>query len=466
MKKSTEASAKRWVLALTSTASFMVSLDALIVTLALSTIRADLGASIEGLEWIVNAYNLSFAVLLMTAAALGDRWGRRRMFLTGLALFVTGSIACALSQSVAQLVAARALQGVGSAFVMPIAMALLSAAFGREERAKALGIFSGVTGLGLIAGPIVGGAVAQGLAWQWLFWINVPIGIVVFAMIWRQIGESFGAAAALDPFGLGLVTLAALGVAWGLMRGNQVGWASTEVLVVLAGGLLLIPAFILREMHTCDPMLPLRFFRSRAFSVGILTSFLFYGSLYGVLFFIAQFFQNVMGYRPLEAGLRLLPWTATLVVFAPLGGALVNRLGERTVVVVGLLMDVAGLMYVATIASPDVTYIALVGPLVLAGAGVSLAMPAAQHAVLSAVAPAEIGKASGIFNMFRFLGATAGIAANAAIFIAKSHGVTAPDFSAGFVAAVFLSTAFAFLAALAGLFLPARRAKQRSTNPL
>ena len=185
MTEQSEKSAKGWVLALTSVASFMVALDALVVTTALSTIRLDLDASIEALEWTVNAYNLSFAVLLLTGAALGDRFGRRRMFVAGLALFVAASAACALAGSVGWLIAARAVQGAGAALVMPLAMALLSAAFAREERAKALGIFSSVTGLALIAGPVVGGAIAQGVAWQWIFWINLPIGLVAIPFALR-----------------------------------------------------------------------------------------------------------------------------------------------------------------------------------------------------------------------------------------------------------------------------------------
>src|SRR5258708_27169639 len=228
MKEFNEKAARAWVLALTSIASFMVALDALVVTTALSTIRRDLGASIEAVEWTVNAYNLSCGVLLLTGAALGDRFGRRQMFALGLGLFVAASAACALSGSAGWLIAARAVQGAGAALVMPLAMAILSATFQREERGKALGIFSGVTGLALIAGPILGGVIAEGFAWQWIFWINVPIGIVVIPLVLGRIQESVGTDSRIDIFGLLLATGAALTAAWGLTRGNSIGWSSPE----------------------------------------------------------------------------------------------------------------------------------------------------------------------------------------------------------------------------------------------
>src|SRR5215468_780295 len=289
MKELSEKGLKTWVLALTSVASLMVALDALVVATALSTIRLDLGASIEALQWTMNAYNLSFAVLLLTGAALGDRFGRRRTFVAGLALFVAASAACALARSAGFLIAARAVQGAGAALVMPLAMALLSAAFPPQERAKALGVFSGLTGLALIAGPVVGGAVAEGLAWQWIFWINIPIGLIAMLLVRRRIPESFGSGTAIDMLGVTLVTGAALGVVWGLMRGNGAGWTSLEVVVALVAGFLLAIAFVAWELRAGAPMVPMRFFGSRAFASGIAASFFFTAALYGALFFMAQF---------------------------------------------------------------------------------------------------------------------------------------------------------------------------------
>ena len=453
MKEFNEKATKTWALALASAASFMVALDALVITTALGTIRLDLGAPIEALEWTVNAYNLTFGVLLLSGAALGDRFGRRRMFATGIALFVAASAACALSTSVDWLIAARAAQGVGAALVMPIAMAILSAAFPREERGKALGIFSGITGLALIAGPVVGGVIAEGFAWQWIFWINVPIGLVVIPLVLGCIGESFGADNRLDIVGLLLATGAALAMAWALTRGNNAGWASPEVVASFAAALLLAFAFVGWEKRAREPMVPMRLFRSRVFSSGIAASFLFYASMYGVLFFVAQFLQTAQGFGPLEAGLRLIPWTATLFVFAPIAGRLVNRVGERPLVVIGLFLQAVGFAWIALSAAPDLAYAKLVAPLIVAGAGVSMAMPAAQNAVLNSVAAHEIGKASGTFNALRFLGGVFGISILVAVFTATGSVGSPQAFSDGFASALGVAAALSLMAAVIGMGL-------------
>ncbi|MDB5411332.1 MAG: hypothetical protein JWL84_6244 [Rhodospirillales bacterium] len=457
MAESTEQRARTWVLVLASVASFMVALDALVVTTALSTIRVELGTSIAALEWIVNAYNVSLAVLLLTGAALGDRFGRRRVFAMGLGIFVAASIGCAVSGSAGALIAARAVQGMGAALTMPLAMALLSAVFPREQRGKALGIFSSVTGLALILGPVVGGAVTQGLAWQWIFWINVPIGLVVIPLVLRHCPESFGPPAVLDGGGLVLVTGAALAVVWALVRGNELGWTSPEIVTLLCIGLVLAAAFVAWERRAREPMVPLRPFRARAFSAGVASSFLFYGGMYGVVFMLPQFLQTGRGFGPLGAGLRLLPWTATLFVFAPLGGSLVNRLGARRLVVAGTLAQAVGFAWIGAIAAPDLAFAALVAPLVLAGAGVSMAMPAVQAAVIGAVAPAEIGKASGTFNMARNLGGVFGIALIVAVFAARGSIVSPASFTAGFVPAIGICAALSLAGTVAALALPGKR---------
>ena len=457
MKEPSENALKTWVLALTSLASLMVALDALVVTTALSTIRLELGASIEALQWTMNAYNLSFAVLLMTGAALGDRLGRRRMFVAGLALFVAASAACALAPSAGWLIAARTVQGAGAALVMPLAMALLSAAFPPEERAKALGIFSGLTGLALIAGPVVGGVIAEGLAWQWIFWLNIPIGLIAIPLARARIPESFGPGTAIDIPGVALATGAALALAWGLMRANAAGWISLEIVTAFAAGSLLTLAFLAWELRAPHPMVPMRLFHSRAFSSGIAACFAFSASLYGVVFLLPQFLQTAQGHGPLGAGLRLLPWTATLFVVAPIAGRLVNRMGERPLVVAGLVLQAIGMAWVALIAAPDLAYGELVAPLIVAGAGVSMAMPAAQNAVLSSVVAAEVGKASGTYNMFRFLGGVFGIALVVTVFAAAGHVGSPRAFTAGFAPAIGVAAALSLLGALAGLWQPARR---------
>jgi EmrB/QacA subfamily drug resistance transporter len=457
MQDSNVRGGKNWVLGVTALASFMMALDAQVITTAFATIRGDFDASVEKLQWTVNAYNLTFAVLLLTGAALGDRFGRRRMFAAGIFLFALASVACALSGSVESLIAARSAQGAGAALVMPLAMAILSGAFAREERARALGIFSGVTGFALIIGPAIGGFITESFGWRWIFWINLPIGMIAIALVLVRLRESFGPKAALDILGLAIIAAAALALVWGLLRGNVAGWTSAEVMSPLAAGIVLAAAFVIWELRAHAPMLPMRLFRSRAFSAGIAASFLFYAAMYGVLFLLPQFLQNALGYGPLGAGLRLLPWTATLFVTAPIAGAVVNKAGERPLVVIGLLMQAIGLGWIAMIVSPGVAYSNLIAPLVLAGVGVSMAMPSAQNAILSSVAVAEMGKASGVFNMGRFLGGMFGIAALVAVFSGNGSVNSAATFSAGFAAAMAVASALSLLGAVAGLWLPARR---------
>jgi EmrB/QacA subfamily drug resistance transporter len=442
---------KTWALILTSAASFMMILDAIVVVTALGAIRTDLGASLEALEWILNAYNLSFAVLLLTGAALGDRLGRRRMFVAGLVLFVVASIACALAPDSAWLIAARALQGAGAALVMPLAMALLSAAFPPQERGKALGLFSSLTGLALILGPVVGGAIAQGLAWQWIFWVNVPIAVVVIPLARQRLAESFGPDAAIDFPGVVLVTGAAFGLVYGIMCGNAAGWTSSVAMTTLGIGVLFAVLFVGWEVRIQAPMVPMRFFRQRAFTFASVATFLFNSAMYGVLFLLPQFFQVAQGQGLLDAGLRLLPWTATLFVVAPLSGALINRLGERMLIGVGLALQAAAIAWISMIAAPDLAYSKFVLPLILAGSGVSLAMPAAQNAILSSVAKPEIGKAAGIYNMIRFLGGVCGIAVAGAVFVGHGSLASPQSFAAGFIAAMRVGAMLSLLGAIAGV---------------
>ncbi|HEY2595913.1 MAG TPA: DHA2 family efflux MFS transporter permease subunit, partial [Chloroflexota bacterium] len=425
---------------------------------ALTTIRQDLGASMETLEWTVNAYNLSFAVLLLTGAALGDRFGRRRMFLVGLTIFTAASAACAVSPNVEWLIAARAVQGAGGAIVMPIALALLSAAFSPDARPRALGLYSGLAGLAILGGPVIGGAIVQGAAWHWIFWLNVPIGVVTIALSSSRIRSNATEAprAALDIVGLLLAGGASLALVWGLARSNAAGWWSTEVLVALGVGLVLGVGFVGWELRSSAPMIPMRLFRSRAFSAGNAASFLFTAALYGTLFFATQFLQTAQGYTPLQVGLRLLPWTATLFFIAPLAGRLVTRFGERPLIVLGLLLQAAGFAWIRAVAAPDVDFVNLIVPFVLAGAGVSMAMPAAQNAVLSAVHHAELGKASGTYNSMRFLGGTFGIALAATVFGAVGGFGSPEQFTAGFSAAVGVSALLSCLGALVGASVPGR----------
>jgi EmrB/QacA subfamily drug resistance transporter len=457
---------QKWVLGLTSLASLMVALDVLVVSTALSTIRAQLHASVGQLEWTVNAYALSFAVLLMTAAAIGDRFGRRRLFAVGLGLFVAASVACALASGIGWLITARAFQGAAGAIVAPLAISLLSAAFPPEHRGKALGIFGGVTGLAVLGGPVVGGAITQGLAWQWVFWLNVPIGLIAIPLVLARMQESHGPRAQLDVAGLALVTGAALGLVWGLVRGNSVGWGSAEVLGTLVGGVALAIAFVIVELRVSEPMLPMRLFCSRAFAIGNAANFLMYGALFSAVFFMAQFQQVVLHQSPFDAGLRLLPWTGAVFLVAPLAGAMVDRIGERPFVVVGLLLQAAGLAWVALIARDGLPFAQMIPPLVIAGAGMSMAVPAAQNAIMSSVAVTDIGKASGTFSTTRQLGAAFGLAIVVAVFTGAGSYATPASFSAGFGPAIGVSAALSLAGAIAGLALRTRPAPARAETTI
>jgi EmrB/QacA subfamily drug resistance transporter len=454
----------RWTLALTSIASLMVALDTLVVSTALTTIRLDLGASVEELEWTVNAYNLSLAVFLLPAAVLGDRFGRRRLFGGGLGMFVATSAACALAPDVCFLIAARAVQGLSAALVIALALSIVSAAFPPTRRGAAIGILEGVTGLATIGGPVIGGAVTEGISWEWIFWVNVPIGLVTLPLVFARIDESFGPDTRLDLPGFGLVTAGAFGVVWGLVRGNAAGWGSLEVVTALATGTFALGAFAAWELRAREPMLPMRFFRSRAFTAGNASTFFLFAALFGAVFFFAQFLQTALGYGALEAGLRLVPWTATLFVVAPIAGALADRIGERPLIVGGLAIQAAGLGWIGLLAEPDLGFGALVAPSVVTGIGASMAIPPSANAVVGAVATEAVGKAAGANGLLRELGGVFGIAVAVAVFAAEGGYASAEAFSDGFAAAIGVAAALSLIGAVAGLALPGRRTRDAAAR--
>ncbi|HZP28188.1 MAG TPA: MFS transporter [Acidimicrobiia bacterium] len=435
----------------------MAALDTLVVATALSRIRLDLGATVEQLEWTVNAYNLSFAVLLITTAALGDRFGRRRLFAVGLGVFSLASGASALAPSVGWLIAARALQGVGSALIMPLGLALLTAAFPPEKRGAAIGMFSAVTGLAVASGPFIGGAVVEGIDWHWVFWLNVPIGLAAIPLVLTRVDESFGPDTGLDLRGLGLVTGGAIGIVWGLMRGNQVGWSSVETVAALVVGVAVLVLFVLWEGRAREPMLPIRLFRSRGFAAGNTAIFFTMASLFGAVFFYAQLLQVGLGYGPLATGVRLIPWTATFICVAPVAGALANRVGERTLLAAGLTLQAAGMVWLAVIAEPGLAYGRMLAPFVVAGVGVSMAIPAAQNSAVGTAEAEAIGKAAGANSMMRELGGVFGVAVAVAVFAAGGSYASAQAFVDGFGPAMGVAAVLSVAGAVAALALPGRR---------
>ena len=448
--------AQRWVLALASLASFIVILDMLVVATALTAIRRHLGASLGDLEWTVNAYTLSFAVLLMTAAAIGDRLGRRRVFAAGLALFALSSAACALSTDVGALIAARAAQGAGAAAIMPTALALLNAAFPPDRRGWAIGIYGSVTGLAAVLGPVLGGAVTQGLGWPWIFWLNVPIALGAIPLVFARMGEASGPGGSIDLPGLVLVTVAAGGLVWALVRGNTAGWGSAEIIGAFAAGTVALAAFAAWERRARAPMLPARLFRSRAFSAGNAAIFFLNASITGAVFLMPQFQQVALGQDPLGAGLRLLPWGIAPFLVAPRAGALADRLGERSLAVAGPLLQTAGLAWIAAVASPGIGYPALIAPMSIIGVGFGIAIPAVTRSVTSTVSPADIGKASGAYATMRQLGGAFGVALVGAAFAATGSYASAGSFSDGFVTAFAVAAGIALAGSVAGAVLPSR----------
>jgi EmrB/QacA subfamily drug resistance transporter len=447
-----------WTFVITSVALFMVTLDNLVVTTAIPVIRTDLGASLESLEWTVNAYTLTFAVLLLTGAALGDRFGRRRLFALGVGIFTGGSVAAALAPSIELLNLARALQGLGGAIVLPLTLTILSAAVPADRRGLALGAWGGISGLAVAFGPIVGGAIVQGISWQWIFWLNVPIGIVLIPLALTRLNESYGPAGRLDLGGLGLASAGLFGIVWGLIRGNQQGWASQEILIALLGGAALVVAFVVWESHVENPMLPIRLFRDRTFSLANTASLLMFFGMFGSVFLLSQFFQTVQGYSPLSSGLRILPWTLAPMFVAPVAGALSDRISGKTLIGLGLVLQAAGLAWIGLVSAPTTPYGELIVPFIMAGVGMGLFFAPAANVVLSAVRPAEEGKASGANNAIRELGGVFGVAVLASVFAHSGGYSSGQAFVDGLQPAILVGAGVVALGAVAAFAIPRRLA--------
>ena len=453
-----------WTFAITSVALFMTTLDNLVVTTALPVIHRDLHASLSGLEWTVNAYTLTFAVFLITGAALGDRFGRRRMFVVGLAIFTAGSAAAALAPSIEVLIAARAVQGLGGAIVTPLTLTILSAAVPAERRGLALGAWGGISGLAVAIGPLVGGAVVQGISWQWIFWLNVPIGLALIPLARLRLQESRGPNDSLDLPGVGLASAGLFGIVWGLVRGNSVGWGSPEIVFALVGGMVVLALFVLWELHTEEPMLPLRFFRNRTFTAANVASLLMFFGMFGSIFLLAQFFQTVQGYSPLDAGLRILPWTAMPIFVAPIAGALSDRIGGRPLMVTGLGLQALGLAWIAKVGSPTVAYSSLIVPFILSGIGMALYFAPVANVVLSSVRPEEEGQASGANNAIRELGGVFGVAVLASVFAHYGGYGSGQSFVDGLGPALYVGAGFVAAGAVAALGI-ARKVRRPEEAP-
>ena len=447
-----------WTLGIVSVALFMVVLDNLVVSVALPTIHRDLGASIQSLEWTVNAYVLAYAVLLLTGAALGDRFGRKRMFLAGLALFTAASAAAALAPTTNLLIAARALQGTGAAIVTPLTLTLLAEAFPKERRGMAIGVWSGISGIAVAVGPLVGGAVVQGISWHWIFWINVPIGLVLGPLAMRYLSESRGPYGTLDLPGLVLASTGAFGIVFGLVRAQSLGWTSSSILVSLIGGAVLLGGFVAWELRAREPMLPMSFFKRRSFAVTNVASLSMYFGMFGSIFFLSQYMQNVLGNTPLQAGLKLLVWTGASMVVAPLAGVFSERLGSRPFMVAGLSLQAGALGWLALLVSTHMSYSQMIIPFVMAGAGMALVFAPSANAVLSSVRTSQAGQASGANNAIREVGGVLGVAVLASVFTGAGGYGSPQSFVNGLIPAMWVGVAVLAVGALVVLLFPFRTA--------
>ena len=443
-----------WTLAIVSIGLFMVVLDNLVVNVALPSIHRDLGASIQALEWTVNAYVLAYAVLLLTGAALGDRLGRKRMFMAGISLFTISSAAAALAPSIGALIAARAAQGVGAAIATPLTLTLLADAFPPAQRGVALGVWSGISGIAVALGPLVGGAVVQLSSWHWIFWINVPIGAVLVALAAARLTESYGPERGLDVRGLVLASSGLFGLVYGLVRSQSLGWTSPEVVISLAVGAVLVLAFVRYELRTTDPMLPMQFFANRGFAVTNAVSLAMYFGMFGSIFFLSQFLQNVLHNTPLQAGIKLLVWTGATMVVSPLAGYFSERVGSRLFMVAGLGLQALALGWLATEVSVDQSYASMIAPFILAGSGMALVFAPAANAVLSSVRTDQAGQASGATNAIRELGGVLGIAVLATVFTSNGSYLSPQAYVNGLIPAMWVGVAVLAVGAAIAAVLP------------
>jgi EmrB/QacA subfamily drug resistance transporter len=439
----------RWALAITSVAAFMVTLDNLVVTTAIPVIRQDLHAGLSGLQWTVNAYTLTFAVLLLTGAAMGDRFGRRRLLAIGVAIFTAASAGAAMAPSIAALDVARALQGVGGAIVLPLTLTVLSSAVPPARRGVALGIWGAISGLAVAMGPLVGGAIVSGISWHWIFWLNVPIGLVLLPFILLRLEETRGRAIKLDLPGLVLGSTGLVGVVWALVSANNDGWTSPQIIGAFILGSVLLAAFVTWELRAEHPMLPMRFFGNRTFALANVASLFMFFGMFGSIFFIAQFFQTVQGLSPFQSGLRILPWTAMPMLVAPIAGAVSDRIGGQRLMGAGLTLQAIGLAWIALITTPSAPYVDFIGPFAISGFGMALFFAPVANVVLSSVRPHEEGQASGANNAIRELGGVFGVAVLAAVFTANGSYHSGQQFVDGMNPAVMIGAALVAVGAIA-----------------
>jgi EmrB/QacA subfamily drug resistance transporter len=435
-------------------AAFMTALDNLVVTTALPTIQRQFRASLEGLEWTVNSYTLTYAVCLLTAAVLGDRFGRRRVFVTGLLVFTTASATAASAGSVGVLVASRAVQGIGAALVFPLALTLVVTAAPPARRGLAIAGFGGMSGLGIALGPWIGGLIVEYGDWQWVFWINVPIGLVLAPLAARLLGAGRGPHDRLDVRGTVLVTAGLFGIVYGLIRSVRLGWLHPQVVLSVLAGLAILAVFVRWERRAAYPIIPPRLFRSRGFTLSNAVALLVQGGMFGAVFLLTQFLQNALRHTPLRAGAMTLPWTMMPLLVAPAAGVFGDRIGPRRLLTAGALLQAAALAWFAVVSTTDVAYVVLLPGMVVAGVGMGLFFALAARVAMDYVSTDEEGLASGVNNAMRQIGVVLGVAVLSAVF-ATAGGYAAPArFVAGLHPALWAGTAIVLLGAVVAMLVP------------
>jgi EmrB/QacA subfamily drug resistance transporter len=456
---------KGWTLLLASMGVFMAALDSLVVATALPVLHKQLGATLADLEWTVNAYNLAFACAILTGAAMGDRFGRRRMYLVGLAIFTLASAGAALSASPGALIGARAVQGIGAEIVFPLTLTLISEAFPPQKRGAAIGIWGGISGAAVALGPLVGGAIIEGISWQWIFWINVPIGLVLMPLSAIKLTESHGPRPQLDIPGLVLIGIGLSTLTWGPIRAPGIGWGGAEVIGAIVVGLIFIVLFLLRQLRARYPMLPLSFFRSRGFSTANTINLFLFATLLGSVFLVVQLLQTAQGHSPLSAGLRMLPWTMMPLLVAPLAGRLSDKIGTRPFMVVGMLLQAVGLGWIASNAAVDMRYGSTAVGFIIAGVGMAMCFPTVASAVVSSVPPKDVGVAAGSNIAMRQLGGVFGVAIVAAVFAANGGYASAQTFVDGFTPALWVAVSLSLAGLVVAILAPAKAVRPQPAAP-
>ncbi len=454
------------VVAAASVPMFMATLDNLVMTNALPVLHTQLGASVEELQWFVNAYTLAFASAILIASALGDRFGRRTVFTIGIAVFGVGSVLAALSTDPTQLIAARALQGFGGAGVMPLSLALIAGGVTPERRPLAIGLWGGISGLGVAVGPLVGGAVMEGWNWQAIFWINVPVAIIAIPLAFFVLNNDFGARARIDVVGAVLAAVGVLALVHAIVRGNDDGWSSVGVIAEIAAGVALLVAFIVWQMRAKAPLIPLRLFRDRSFSITNVVGFAFSFGTFGAVFILIQYMQVVQGSTPLEAALQTTPWTLAPMFVAPLAGIFAPRVGTRALMLTGLLLQGVALGWIGLTLSADLEYAQLIAPFIMAGVGMGLVFAPSATALLATLGGLDHAKASGVNSTVREIGIALGTAVMTAIFVGAG-GELQPDLYVDAARpAVLVGSAVLFAGAIATMWLPAGRSGRAAEDSM